>query len=98
MGLFSSVKFKCCKNLIPLGSCLQPAADISTAVINNFPVRLPPAGGNYKVTDLRNIVSACVTTGREGTKCTAVLLKAIVRENWLEFKLGVRNTIFLWRS
>ena len=34
---------------IPLGSCLQPTASASTAEINNFPVRLPPAGGNLKL-------------------------------------------------
>ena len=46
---------------IPLGSCLQPTASTSTAEINNFPVRLPPAGGNYKV-----------TTGREGIERIAI--------------------------
>lgn len=32
----------------------------------NFPVQLPPAGRNYKVTDLRRMITNCVTMGREG--------------------------------
>ena len=32
----------------------------------HFPVSLPPEGGNYKVDDLRKIVTNCVTTGKNG--------------------------------
>ena len=32
----------------------------------HFPVSLPPEGGNYKVEDLRKIVTSCVTIGKSG--------------------------------
>ena len=32
----------------------------------HFPVSLPPEGGNYRVDDLRKIVTNCVTTGKNG--------------------------------
>lgn len=52
-----------------LGNNVQSEEEISSENVNaqaHFPVTLPPEGGNYKVEDLRKIVTSCVTIGKSG--------------------------------
>ncbi|CAH3030077.1 unnamed protein product [Porites evermanni] len=51
------------------GNNVQSEEEISSENVNgeaHFPVSLPPEGGNYKVEDLRKIVTSCVTIGKSG--------------------------------
>ena len=57
-----------CRSLL-LGNNVQSEEEISSEDVNaqaHFPVSLPPEGGNYKVEDLRKIVTSCVTMGKSG--------------------------------
>ena len=57
-----------CRSLL-LGNNVQSEEEISSENVNaqaHFPVSLPPEGGNYKVEDLRKIVTSCVTIGKSG--------------------------------
>ena len=61
------IKFLC-RSLL-LGNNVQSEEEISSENVNgeaHFPVSLPPEGGNYKVEDLRKIVTSCVTIGKSG--------------------------------
>ena len=54
----------------------------------HFPVSLPPEGGNYKVEDLRKIVTSCVTIGKSGNG-----IKYYLTASYPESRLSIELTV-----